>query len=331
MEMKLLGETIPLENDFVDIYELKFLKDNPRVYACTHGIPGFDQMMEEEQQELIYEKLINEPSVKNLIPEVKRHGGLIEPILIRHDTKEVIEGNSRLAVYRKFIQESVDGEWELIPCEIVSNLTDDQQAAYLNQVHIKGKTKWSAYEKANFAYVRRDRGWKPKKIAELFGESEPTIRTNINVIKLMKQNEDNIRSHFNYYGVVVRNPEISSALKNDSRVRDFLLMKIKNQGSNENDSEFTAQDLRKKFPVVLRKPKVLKKYLDGTVDLDQGYQSAKISQVEERVKQAKDLLDEVLKSDVDQLEQGEFNAFKHAVKKLSKEVDRITKIVDQHG
>ncbi len=331
MEMKLLGETIPLENDFVEIYDLKFLKENPRVYACTHGILGFDQMIEEEQQELIYEKLIQEPSVKNLIPEVKRHGGLIEPILIRHDTKEVIEGNSRLAVYRRFKQESADGEWDLIPCEIVSNLTDDQQAAYLNQVHIKGKTKWSAYEKANFAYVRRERGWSRKKIAELFGESEPTISTNINVINLMKQNDDNVRSHFNYYDVVVRKPEISNAIKNEPRVRDFLLKKIKNQGSDENDSEFTAQELRKKLPVVLGKPKVLKKYLDGAIDLDQGYQSAKISQVEERVKQAKNLLDEVLKSDVDHLEQGEFNAFKHAVRKLSKEVDRIKKIVDQNG
>ena len=328
--MKLLGDEIQLNNDFIDIFELKFLKDNPRVYACTHGISGFNEMIEGEQQELIYEKLLEEPSVKNLIPEVRRHGGLIEPILIRHDTKEVIEGNSRLAVYRKFYQESENGDWELIPCEIVSYLSDDQQAAYLNQVHIKGKTKWSAYEKANFAFVRRDRGWSPKKIAELFGESEPTIRTNINVIKLMKQNEDSVRSHFNYYDVAVRNSEISSAIKNQPRVRSFLLNRIKNQGSDENDNEFTAQDLRKKLPVVLKKPKVLKKYLDGAIDLDQGYQSAKISQVEERVKQAKDLLDEVLKSEVNKLEQGEFNAFKHAVKKLSKEVDRIKKIVDQH-
>lgn len=329
--MKLLGDEIQTSGDFVGIYDLKFLIENPRVYACTHGISDFEQMIEEEQQDLIFEKLLEEPSVRNLAPDVIRHGGLIDPILIRHDTMEVIEGNSRLAVYRKFHQESANGDWELIPCEIVSHLTDDQQAAYLNQVHIKGKTKWSAYEKANFAYVRRDKGWTPRKIAELFGESEPTIRTNINVINLMKRNEDNVRSHFNYYDVVVRNSKISSTIKTEPRVRDFLLKKIKNQGSDENDSEFTAQDLRKKLPVVLGKPKVLKKLLDGTVDLDQGYQSAKISQVEERVKQAKDLLDEVLKADIDQLEQGEFNAFKHAVKKLSKEVERIKKIVDQHG
>ena len=36
-EMKLLGETIPLASDYVSIDTLIFLKDNPRVYACTHG------------------------------------------------------------------------------------------------------------------------------------------------------------------------------------------------------------------------------------------------------------------------------------------------------
>ena len=82
------------------------MKDNPRVYACTHGEANFDNLMEEEKQDIILEKLLQEPSVKKLIPEVKRHGGLMEPILVRRDTMEVIEGNSRLAVYRQLHQKN---------------------------------------------------------------------------------------------------------------------------------------------------------------------------------------------------------------------------------
>ena len=208
-EMKILGKSIPIANDYVCIDQLKFLKDNPRVYACMHGEPDFDKLIEEEQQDVILKKLLQEPSVKNLIPEVKRHGGLMEPVLVRRDTMEVIEGNSRLAVYRQLYQKNEEGDWEFIPCDIVSSLTEDQQAAFLNQIHIKGKTKWSAYEKANFAYVRKERGWKPKKISTLFGESEQTIRTNVKVIEMMKDNEDNKQSHFNYYNVMVRTPAIS--------------------------------------------------------------------------------------------------------------------------
>ena len=151
--MKILDKSIPIANDYIRIDQLKFLKDNPRVYACTHGEPDFDRLIEGEQQDIIFKKLLKEPSVKNLIPEVKRHGGLMEPILVRRDTMEVIEGNSRLAVYRQLHQKNEEGDWELIPCYIVSSLTEDQQAAFLNQIHVKGKTTWSVMYPQNWTGV----------------------------------------------------------------------------------------------------------------------------------------------------------------------------------
>ncbi len=101
-EIKILRETVEVGNDYHNIYELKFLKDNPRVYSCIYNEPGFDNLPEVVQQEKIFEKLQVEPSVKNLVPEIKRHGGLMERILVRLDTMQVIEGNSRLAAYRTY-------------------------------------------------------------------------------------------------------------------------------------------------------------------------------------------------------------------------------------
>ena len=327
-EMKLLGETIPISNDYIDIYDLKFLKDNPRVYACTHGHPNFDSLIEEEQQDVIFKNLRQEPSVKNLIPDVKRHGGLMEPILVRHDTKEVIEGNSRLAVYRILDKERVAGEWGLISCNIVSGLTDDQQAAFLNQIHVKGKTQWSAYEKANFAYVRKVQGWSLDRIARLFGESDGTIRTRVKVIEMMEKNEDNDRSHFSYYDVLIRSQEISTSMKKEG-LSSLLLTKIKSFGSDDEGDDFTAQELRKKLPPILKKPKVLKKYMAGQIDLDSGYLLAKISDVEEKVKRANILIEEVSHQEVSRLERNQLNAFKQTVKKLSREVGRIEKMIGE--
>ena len=210
----------------LSINTLKFLKDNPRVYACTHGHPDFDNLIEAEQQEVIFKKLLEEPSVKNLIPEVKRHGGLMESILIRFDTKEVIEGNSRLAAYRLLHEADPEGDWEYISCDIVSSLTDNQQAAFLNQIHVKGKTRWSAYEKANFAYVRKAKGSNFDEIAQLFGESKHTVRTRTKVIDTMKRNGDNERSHFSYYDVLVRSPDISKGMDERDDLRDFLLGRV---------------------------------------------------------------------------------------------------------
>ena len=326
-EMKLLGEPIQLSDDYLEVDKLKFLKDNPRVYACTYGEPNFNNLTEEQQQDIIFMKLQQEPSVRNLKPEIKRHGGLMEPILVRLDTMEVIEGNSRLAVYRELKKAEPGGEWESIPCDIVSSLTDKQQAAFLNQVHVKGKTQWSAYEKANFTYVRKKQGWAFGDIAKLFGESEMTIRTRIKVIELMKDNDDNERSHFSHYDVLVRKRDIWQAMNGRDNLRELLLRKIRKLGSDDEDSEFTAQELRKKLPEILKKPKVLDKYVSGEIDLEEGYQRASISGVEEKVRQARQLLDDVTKQEVFQLERPRFNAFKQDVRKLSRVVKRIDEII----
>ena len=234
-----------------------------------------------------------------------------------------------MAVYRQLDGLSQkgkeDGDWSLIPCDIVSALSDEQQAALLNQIHVKGKTQWAAYEKANFAYVRKDRGWSFDKIAEVFGETSPTIRTRVKVIQLMKDNGDTERSHFSYYDVMVRH--MAKAMEEEEDGLGYILRAIKQFGSDEDDSSFTAQELRKKFPVVLQKPKVLRKFKDGEITLDQAYDRAKINLVEGNVKQARDLLSDISMEDVKKLESREFNSLKLAIRRLSREVKRVSDIV----
>lgn len=340
--MKIRGEIIDLHPDNIDIDRLKFFIDNPRVCAYTHGVPEFEKMPEAQQQEIIYKKLLKEPSVKNLIPDIKRHKGLMEPILIRYDTMEVIEGNSRLAVFRKLHSEESPGEWDMIPCDIASSFKEDQLVAYLSQIHVKGKTKWTAYEKANFAFVQHEKDWTYTKIAELFGESVQTLRTRIKVIKLMKENKVNKQSLFSYYDVIVRNPKIYKSFKKNNELKRKIIEEIKSVDPDNDDSEeksdnFTAGNLRKMLPVIMKKPKVLNKYLNGRFEFEEAYTHANISQLEVKVKHAKTLIDGIEHDDVMQLMRREvvrFNAFRYEVNKLSKKVARISKIVEKiknHG
>ena len=328
VKMKILGESIELSEDYRPIDGLKFLKDNPRVYAVTHAEKGFEELTDEEQQNLIFQKLQNEPSFKNLLPEVQRHGGLIEPVLVRMDTMEVIEGNSRLAVYRYLQQQpDDDDEWDLIPCHLVARLTDRQQAAFLNQIHVKGKTQWSAYEKANFAHVRKMNGMGLDAIADLFGESLETIRQRIRVINLMREEGDSDQDHFSYYEVLVQKAEIWKEIKDGSSLRDRVVESIKRQAADsEEDSEenaFTAIDLRRKLPAVIKKPRILQRFVNDKIDLEEAYQRAKVSPPEERVKKALSLLRGIEKKDVSSLDSNSLNSLRQAVKKLNRVITWI--------
>ena len=326
--IKILDSDIQLTDDFLDIYKLKFLPDNPRVFSCTHGEADFENLGEEEKQERIYRKLLEEPSVKNLTSEIKRHGGLMESILVRHDTMEVIEGNSRLAVYRKLHEQFPGDDWGFIQCDVVSTLTEEQQDAFLNQIHVKGKTQWAAYEKANFAYVRSDRGNSIEDIAYRFGETDNEIEKRIRIISMMKENGDTDRSHFSYYDVLVRNRKISSGIIENDKLREVVLEKIK-QLAPEEDTEFTALELRNKLPVILSKPKVLKKYVRGEMTLDEGFQSAKISGARESVKQAQERLSNVTKEELRRLDSNEINALEPEIRRLGQEVQRIKGLVTE--
>ena len=288
--MKLLGKDIAYEEDYLEINTLKYFVDNPRVYSVVHGTPGFKERPEEEQQEIIQKKLAGEPSVKNLLPEIKRHQGLIEPILVRYDTKEVIEGNSRLTAYRQLHESDSEGDWSSIHCKIVSRLGREELFAFLSEIHLKGKTQWTPYEKYNFAYVRSKSGLSTKKIADLFGESESTIRQRIKVIELMEERRDNRRSHLSYYDVVVRNPNAYKKVRDGSlnRIMEEIKSVKKSPETPDDDDEkgsselFTAQKLRNALPDLLKKPKVLSRYEDGKISFDEASELATVSGLKRR-------------------------------------------------
>lgn len=224
ISISIMGEEVSAFHESVPIDQLLFLPDNPRVYAVVREMPDFDGLTSDEKQERMYKQLLKEPSVKNLIPEIRRDGGLQEPIIVRWDTKQVIEGNSRLAVYRYLNETSPDGRWTDIHCLIVTKLTDDQQTRLLGQAHLHGRTEWSPYAKALFCYrwvveERRD----PTMLRDISGISAGEINKNVKVIQLMKDNMDNKQVHFSYYEVLVRNRVISSALENNDALQNRLL------------------------------------------------------------------------------------------------------------
>lgn len=327
--ISILGEEISCRYENHPIDRLKFFFENPRVYSCIHGQVIPDDP--DERQALIEKQMLQEPSVKNLIPRIKKHGGLQEAILVRHDTMEVIEGNSRLTAYRYLDRTDLKnkGKWERIQCQVVSTLTDQQQYAYLSQVHIDGKTPWASYEKANLAFeMKQKEEYNDDEIAVTLGISKLELGKRVRVIQLMEKSNDQDRSHFSHYNVLVRTRKIAEELDLNKKLKSILVSKIRAQGKEgAEDSDFKAQDLRDKLPVIIEKKRILQRFMDGKLSLDEAYQNARLSGAHQNIKAALDKILDIEKAELQNLSPTEINSALITAKKLCKESDRIRSIL----
>jgi len=328
MKITIFGEDIPVTTERLPIEKLKYFEENPRVFSSISGEDRPDD--KDELQAFIETKMLEQTSVKNLIPSIEDHGGLLDPILVRYDNYKVIEGNSRLAAFRFLYKKTGDPKWSAIPCTCVAKLTAEQQDAYLNQIHVKGKTPWAAYEKANFAYTRKKSGVGIAEISRRFSESESEVQKRIKAVSLMADNNDKEKSHFSYYDVLVRSRNINQAPNYSPAVEKFILSKIRGSTAEDQDVvTFKAKELRDKLPVVLAKKKELKKFMEGELTLDEAFQNARPSDPRRRVRAAIDKIAGITKAEVSRLEMPEINALISDTRKLSTAADRVHKMVEQ--
>lgn len=323
--ISIMGQEVSARHQREPIDRLLFLPDNPRVYAAIREMQDFSDLTLEEQQDRIYRRLLEEPSVKNLIPEILRDGGLQDPIIVRHDTWQVIEGNSRLAVYRKLQLEHPDNEqWTYIRCVVVPTLTDEQQTRLLGQAHLHGKTDWSPYAKALFCFRWVEEKQKDISVlVKLSGFTADDIRKNVEIIRLMQKNGDSTLSNFSFYDVLVRNRKISSAIASSVPLRDTVLSQIKPK-----DKKFTALEMRKRLPAIIDKRRILKKYEKGDISLEDAYDRAKISGVEQRLRKIRERLDDIERDDIESLDRSELKAIRQVVKRINRSLKRVSDMIE---
>ena len=89
------------------------------------------------------------------------------------------------------------------------------------------------------------------------------------------------------------------------------------------------KSLGKKLPAIIKKPKVRKKFIEESVTLDNAYHRAKISNVQEKIREARAILEGIEKKNINGLERNDFNAFKQDVRKLERGIERIVRMTNQ--
>lgn len=86
---------------------------------------------------------------------IKISGGIIHPIIVSHEPDGryiVIEGNTRLQIYKDFYAESQEEKWSIIPSLVYERLSDMQKHEIRLQSHLVGPREWEPYSKAKYLW-----------------------------------------------------------------------------------------------------------------------------------------------------------------------------------
>ena len=86
---------------------------------------------------------------------IKESGGIIHPIIVNHeggDSYVVIEGNTRLQIYRDFERLGTPGNWTSIIALVYEQLSDIEKHEIRLQSHLVGPREWDPYSKAKYLY-----------------------------------------------------------------------------------------------------------------------------------------------------------------------------------
>lgn len=149
MATALKVESLPIGKLDLDV-------ENPRIRKFLEqygGSPNFEQML------LALGAGSSDPeggstvTFQSLKESIRAQGGVINPIIV--ETKpdgryRVVEGNTRVAIYRSFAADNIKGSWDAIPAIVHDQLGEHQADAIRLQCHIVGPRPWDPYSKAKY-------------------------------------------------------------------------------------------------------------------------------------------------------------------------------------
>ena len=262
-EIVILGTKVPTSTQLLPQRNLKFFPDNPRVYSVIRA--NGKQPTQEE-----IEKLLGDMEhVRELREDIKRNGGLLEPLIVRDGKLEVLEGNSRLAAYRQLAAKEPI-KWGMVKCTVLpADVADSLVFALLGQFHIKGKKDWAPYEQAGFLYRRfKEHGIPPKTLAAEVGLSTKKVNHLIDTYQFMVARDEVDISRWSYYDEYLKSNKIKKARGMYPQMDDLIV------GGIRSGTIARAMDLRDHLPTVCGSPAILKKFAEGRVPLEKAYERA---------------------------------------------------------
>lgn len=246
---------LPIENIELD-------KSNPRI---ARGIAYYGENITSETMALLLGS--TSEACASLRESIRENGGIIHPIVVNKRTDNhyvVIEGNTRLQIYKDFIKNGVPGDWAKIRAIVYEDLDNDRMHAIRLQAHLIGPREWDPYSKALYLHHLANVEHMPMSTLISFcgGNSKATeIRNMIAAYNDMEIyyrplcDDDTQFDHRNFHGFVElqRKNVIEALTMHGFNKSDFAQWMV--------DDRFSIlQDVRR-LPEILRSKKALEVFL----------------------------------------------------------------------
>jgi hypothetical protein len=182
---------IPVAFENVPVADIAFDRGNPRIRR-------FLEMYPDPTPEQIYLALVaggeaageGSSSFDKLKNSILSSRGIVQPIIGNRVNGKIVcvEGNTRVAIYRSFMEEGVAGDWSVIPAMVYSDLPENQVDAIRLQVHLVGPRPWDPYSKAKYLHYLRTQELQPfERIIDFCGGAKREVQESINAFSDMEK------------------------------------------------------------------------------------------------------------------------------------------------
>lgn len=97
----------------------------------------------------------SEASYESLKSSILTNKGIINPIVVQKidaDKYKVIEGNTRVQIYKKFQEDAEEGSWDTISAIVYEEVDSATVHSIRLQAHLIGPRDWDAYSKGKYLY-----------------------------------------------------------------------------------------------------------------------------------------------------------------------------------
>jgi hypothetical protein len=272
LKVYLRGEKIEARVMPISIGDLYFDEFNPRIsmYRDSHVEPlGLESLSQDE----VRFGLEASASFNDLKNSILDNQGAMNPAWvyeIKNNNYCVIEGNTRLAVYKELNEEHPDNpNFKAMNCYVLSQEIEEDVKDFIRlTAHLHGQTPWDSYERAKYLFVLYNNKRFP--IEELMKRTKlkhKEIMEDIEAYKIMENEFSKVFSHrdgryvhkFSYFKEYVKNKKLMGVMEEQKLDQGDFSKWVADNKLNE------ARDVRK-LSDILNNTKSRESFLEKDYD-----------------------------------------------------------------